>query len=230
MSATSMSTGSGPPSPHGPAAPRRFMADLRWPAVSRFPYRRRIRIGTPSATRVADEIEATLRNLRFRVEVRASPGGDADSVSILGERNLVQVSMSLTRALPLVTLIAAGAVLGLTDWLVTNQFYVVFPWIGAFAVAAFVFRLRIGGAYLSELILVEVRPLPATPPSTPSSVGTIWGAGRARSEGEMGPQHERIVVKITPLIPLSDIVAFVVQETSRHLARAAAPTRASQSM
>lgn len=230
MSATSMSTGSGPPSPPGPATPRRFMADLRWPSIARFPYRRRIRIGTPSATQVADEIEATLRKLRFNVEVRPTPGGPPESVSILGERNLVQVSMNLARALPLVTLVAAGVVLGLTDWLVTNQFYVVFPWVGAFAVAAFVLRLRIGGAYLSELILVEVRPLPATPPSTAPTVGTIWGAGRARSEGEMGPQHERIVVKFAPLIPLSDIVAFAVQETSRHLGRSAVPTPSGQSM
>jgi hypothetical protein len=219
MSAPPMSTGSGPPSPPGSAAPGRFMADLRWPGVSSFPYRRRIRIGTPSASQVADEIEATLQNLRFSVEVRPMAGGPPDSVSILGERNLVQVSMSPARALPLITLIAAGAVLGLTDWLVTNQFYVVFPWIGAFAVVAFVLRLRIGGAYLSELILVEVRPLPPAAPGTAPSVGTIWGAGRARSEGEMGPQHERTVVKMTPLIPLSDIVAFAVQETTRHLGR-----------
>jgi hypothetical protein len=195
------------------------MADLRWPAISRFPYRRRIRIGTPSATLVADEIEATLRKLGFSVEVRPTPGGPPESVSILGERNLVQVSMSLARALPLVTLLAAGVVLGVTDWLVTNLFFVVFPWIGAFAVAAFLLRLRIGGAYLSELLLVEVRPLSAAPPATAAMVGTMWGAGRARSEGEMGPQHERIITKISPLIPLSDMVAFAVQETTRHLGR-----------
>jgi hypothetical protein len=230
LSATSMTAGSGPPSPPGPAGPGRFMANLRWPGVDRYPYRRRIRIGTPSAPPVAQEIEATLRRLRFHVEVHSAPGGPSNSVSILGERNVVPVSMSLARAMPLLTLIGAGVVLGVVDWLVTNQFIVVFPWVGAFAIAAFVFRLRIGGAYLSELIFVEVRPLPAMPPSNAPSVGTVWGAGRARSEGEMGPEHERTVVKITPLIPLSDIVAFVVQETSRHLARGAAPPPAGQSM
>jgi hypothetical protein len=223
-----MSAGSGPPSPPGPAPPRRFLAELRWPSVSRFPYRRRIRIAAPSATRVAEEIEATLRKLEFSVQARPTPAGPPESVSILGERNVVRVSMSLSRALPLVTLLAAGVVLGATDWLVTNLFYVVFLWIGAFGVAAFVVRLRIGGAYLSELVLVEVRPLPATAPATAATVGTIWGAGRARSEGEMGPQHERTVVKFTPLIPLSDIVAFAVQETSRRLGRV--PVPAGQSM
>jgi hypothetical protein len=206
------------------------MASLRWPAVTSFPYRRRIRIGTPSAARVAEEIEATLRKLRFHVEFHPTPGVAPESVSILAERNVVPVSMSLARAVPLLTLIAAGVVLGITDWLVTNQFIVVFPWIAAFAIAAFVFRLRIGGAYLSELIFVEVRPLPAMAPSNAPSVGTIWGAGRARSEGEMGPQHERTIVKITPLIPLTDVIAFAVQETSRQLARAGAPEPAAQSM
>ncbi len=222
-----MSAGAGPHPPAGAVAPGRFVADLRWPSVAAFPYRRRIRIGTPAAAPVAQEIEATLRKLRFAVQVRPIPGGPPEAVSILGERNLVQVSMSVARALPLVTLIAAGVVLGVTDWLVTNQFYVVFPWIGAFAIAAFLFRLRIGGAYLSELILVEVRPLPASGSATAASVGTIWGAGRARSEGEMGPQHERIVVKIAPLIPLSDVMAFAVQETGRHLGRPPGPARQS---
>ncbi len=225
MSASSMSSGPGPPSPAGPAAPGRFLVGLRWPATSRFPYRRRIRIGTPAPDPVAREIEETLKRLRFHVEVRPTRGAPPGFTSILAERNVVPVSMSAARAAPLLTLIAAGVVLGVTDWFVTNQFYVIFPWVGAFAIAAFVFRLRIGGAYLSELVLVEVRPLPAAGPSAVASVGTVWGAGRARSEGEMGPEHERIVVKITPLIPLSDVVAFAVQETSRHLGRAAAPAQ-----
>jgi hypothetical protein len=223
LPATSMTAGSGPTPPPGTQAPGRFMASIRWPSVARYPYRRRIRIGTPAAAPVAEEIEATLRKLRFRVEVHPTPGAPPGTVSILAERNVVQVSMSLARALPLLTLIAAGVVLGIVDWLVTNQFIVVFPWIGAFAIAAFVFRLRIGGAYLSELIFVEVQPLPARAPSNAPSVGTVWGAGRARSEGEMGPEHERTVVKITPLIPLADVIAFVVQETSRHLARTGPP-------
>jgi hypothetical protein len=216
-----MAAGPGASSTLGPAAPGRFMAGLRWPALERFPYRRRIRIATVSSGRVAEEIQATLRKQRFYVEVRPLTVASPESVSILGERNIVPVTMSLARAVPLLTLLAAGIVLGVVDWLITNAFWVLFPWIAAFGVAALIFRLRIGGAYLSEMILVEVKPLPPSGTSA-ASVGTLWGAGRARSEGEMGPEHERIVVKITPLIPLSDNVAFVVQEASRHLGRTAA--------
>jgi hypothetical protein len=221
-----MPAGTGASSPPGPPAPSRFMAGLRWPELTRFPYRRRIRIGTPSTARVAEEIQATLRKLRFYVEARPLPDASPESVAILGERNIVPVGMSLARALPLLTLIAAGVVLGVVDWLVTNAFWVIFPWIAAFGVAALVFRFRIGGAYLSEMILVEVMPLPAGGSKASPSVGTVWGAGRVRSEGEMGPEHERVVVKIIPLIPLSDNVAFVVQETSRHLARPNPPAAA----
>jgi hypothetical protein len=198
------------------------MAGLRPPAVSEFPYRRRIRIANASAARVAEEIEATLRRLRFYVEVRSirSPTGADAGTLIVAERNVVRVTMSLARAVPLLALVAAGVVLGITDWLVTNEFLVVFPWIGAFAVAAFVFRLRVGGAYLSELIEVEVRPMPGDTDGSAPSVATLWGAGRARSEGEMGPEHERTVVRIDRLIPLTDHVTFVVQETSRRLGRA----------
>jgi hypothetical protein len=227
-----MSAGSGPPRPTGgTAAAPRWMAYLRTPPLAKFPYRRRIRIASASAPNVVQEVESILRRIRFTVEVRPpapSAGPEAPTV-ILAERNVVRVSMSFARAIPLLTLIGAGAVLGIVDWLVTNQFLVLFPWVGAFAIAAFVFRLRIGGAYLSELILVEVRPMAGATPNAGPTVGTQWGAGRARSEGEMGPEHERTVVRIDPMIPLTDNVAFVVQETSRHLVRAPAPVPA-QSM
>jgi hypothetical protein len=150
--------------------------------------------------------------------------------TILAERNIVRVTMSSTRALPLVALVAAGVVLGLTDWLVTNNFLVIFPWVGAFAVAAFVFRLRVGGAYLSELIRVDVRAVPPSSPTGAVTVATIWGAGRVRSEGEMGPEHERTVTRIDPLIPLTDHVAFAVQETSRRLGHPPPPGAPGQSM
>ncbi len=226
-----MSAGSDPARPVAPTgAPGRWMAGLRTPGIARFPYRRRIRIASPDAERVAGEIEATLRHIRFHVDVRtgAERGSPGVTTTLIAERNVVRVPISIARALPLVALVGGGVVLGLVDWLVTNQFLVLFPWIAAFAIAAFVFRLRIGGAYLSELIVVEVVPLASSSGGGAPSVGTIWGAGRARSEGEMGPEHERTVVRITPLIPLADNIAFVVQETSRRLA-APAPG-AAQSM
>jgi hypothetical protein len=229
-----MSAGNGPSRPTGvPVDAHRWRAGLRTPPIDRFPYRRRIRIASAELARVVEGIARTLRRIRFDVEVRrGTPLADGVVPAVIvAERNLVPVPMSLARAMPLLALLAAGAVLGIVDYFVTNNLLFLFPWIAAFGIAALIFRLRIGGAYLSELILVEVRPMPATTPGVGPSVGTQWGAGRARSEGEMGPEHERTVVRIDPMIPLADHIAFVVQETSRELA--GGPTvrpAASQSM
>jgi hypothetical protein len=197
-----------------------------------FPYRRRIRFATPDRGSVVDELVGTLTRIGFRAGVVEGTSHVPGVTTIVAERNVVRVTMSAARAIPVGVLVTAGLVLGLTDWLVTGYLLVVFPWIGAFAVGAFLLRLRMGGAYLSELIMVEVRPVPASGsgPATEKaevpSVTTLWGAGRARTEGELGPERKRVMTRAEPMIPLRDSITFVVHEASRGLVRGTGVPRA----
>lgn len=195
--------------------------------LASFPYRQVVRLENGSVDDAARIVRRTLTDLGFDVGGNASgasattrPGSTqtAESLLILGERNLSRDTMDAATIATLAIVVVSGAVLGVVDAFITRNWIAVPAWLASFGLVAALLWVAFGRSYRSDVVVALVggdrsRPGPPGPPEGASRpVLVTWLAGRVRSELRAAPSPDtRRAARVQEAYGVVGVLASVVR-------------------
>lgn len=216
-----MATGSPPPSGPAPGRESRLTVPLWVPDLSKLADRRAADVPADAAGNVEAALRACFQSVGFRVLSSSSPSdpraGGRARFGLIAERDLEPVLSSSRHLVAIWGLVGCGIVLGVVDAIVVGSVVVAVPWIGIFAAGAILLRVRVGGAYTSDVIVAVVRGTGNSPTGASAPVGVTWYGGRVRSEGVMGPWRGRVPVQVSSTIPVTAALDWIAREFRRRM-------------